>query len=96
MPNFASTAIKKVTSRKDQRQYWVNEESLYRYIPVAEFVEAFKSFHVGRANEQELRTPFDRSKNHAAALMKSKYGASKRELLKACLSREATLMRRDA
>ncbi|XP_030549974.1 ABC transporter G family member 38-like isoform X1 [Rhodamnia argentea] len=88
--------LQEVTSRKDQRQYWVSEESLYRYIPVAEFVEAFKSFHVGRANEQELRTPFDRSKNHAAALAKSKYGASKRELLKACLSREATLMRRDA
>ncbi|KAL3745058.1 hypothetical protein ACJRO7_014206 [Eucalyptus globulus] len=88
--------LQEVTSRKDQRQYWVKEESLYRYIPVAEFVEAFKSFHVGRANEEELRIPFDRSKNHAAALTKSKYGASKRELLKACLSREATLMKRDA
>ncbi|KAI6681764.1 hypothetical protein NL676_035645 [Syzygium grande] len=88
--------LQEVTSRKDQRQYWVNEESLYHYIPVAEFVEAFKSFHVGRANEEELKTPFDRSKNHAAALTKSKYGASKRELLKACLSREATLMKRDA
>ncbi|KAF8032639.1 hypothetical protein BT93_D1534 [Corymbia citriodora subsp. variegata] len=88
--------LQEVTSRKDQRQYWVDEESLYRYIPVAEFVEAFKSFHVGRANEEELRTPFNRSKNHAAALTKSKYGASKRELLKACLSREATLMKRNA
>ncbi|KAF8034418.1 hypothetical protein BT93_C0656 [Corymbia citriodora subsp. variegata] len=88
--------LQEVTSRKDQRQYWVKEESQYRYIPVAEFVEAFKSFHVGRANEEELRTPFDRSKNHAAALTKTKYGASKRELFKACMSREATLMKRDA
>lgn len=63
---------------------------------MSEFAESFKSFHVGRAIQRELATPFDKSKSHPAALTKSKYGASKKELLKACLAREFTLMKRMA
>lgn len=61
-----------------------------------EFAETFKSFHVGRDIQRELATPFDRSKSHPAALTKSKYGTNNKELLKACLDREFTLMKRMA
>uniref|UniRef100_A0A2N9FTW1 ABC transporter domain-containing protein n=1 Tax=Fagus sylvatica TaxID=28930 RepID=A0A2N9FTW1_FAGSY len=88
--------LQEVTSRKDQRQYWVNEELPYHYVSVNEFAEAFKSFHVGRAIQRELVTPFNRSKNHPASLTRSKYGASMKELMKACFSREVTLMKRKA
>uniref|UniRef100_A0A7N2L0M7 ABC transporter domain-containing protein n=1 Tax=Quercus lobata TaxID=97700 RepID=A0A7N2L0M7_QUELO len=83
-----------VTSRKDQRQYWVNEEQPYHYVSVNKFAEAFKSFHVGRSIQRELATPFNRSKSHPAILTRSKYGANMKELMKACFSREVILMKR--
>lgn len=68
----------------------------YRYVPVKKFAEAFKSFHVGRAMLNELAVPFDKSKSHPAALTTSKYGVSKKELLKAQIDREILLMKRNS
>ncbi|XP_078438732.1 pleiotropic drug resistance protein TUR2-like [Wolffia australiana] len=88
--------LQEVTSRKDQEQYWARKDQSYRFIPVKEFAEAFKSFHVGRKIEEELSTPFDRCRNHPAALTKSKFGVSKMELLRACFDREWLLMKRNS
>ncbi|XP_058112145.1 pleiotropic drug resistance protein TUR2-like [Magnolia sinica] len=88
--------LQEVTSRKDQQQYWARGDEPYRYIPVKEFADAFQSFHVGRKIGEELSTPFDKSKSHPAALTTSEYGISKKELLKACVSRELLLMKRNS
>ncbi|ONK80704.1 uncharacterized protein A4U43_C01F20830 [Asparagus officinalis] len=88
--------ILKVTSRKDQQQYWARRDEPYRFIPVKEFADAFQSFHVGRRLAEELSTPFDKSKNHPAALTTSRFGTGKREIFKACLSREFLLMKRNS
>ncbi|XP_074572219.1 ABC transporter G family member 39-like [Curcuma longa] len=88
--------LQEVTSRKDQHQYWANKGEPYRYIPVNEFAEAFQSFHIGRKLGEELGVEFDRQRNHPAALATSKYGISKMELLKACISREWLLMKRNS
>ncbi|XP_043709772.1 pleiotropic drug resistance protein 1-like isoform X1 [Telopea speciosissima] len=88
--------IWQVTSRKDQEQYWAHKDKPYRFIPVKEFVEAFHSFHVGRRVADELATPFDKSKSHPSALTTDKYGVSKKEILKACISRELLLMKRNS
>ncbi|XP_010925283.1 ABC transporter G family member 39 isoform X2 [Elaeis guineensis] len=88
--------LQEVTSRKDQHQYWARKDEPYRYISVNEFSEAFQSFHIGRKLGEELGAPFDRSRNHPAALTTSKYGISKMELLKACMSREWLLMKRNS
>ncbi|KAF5934759.1 hypothetical protein HYC85_025888 [Camellia sinensis] len=88
--------LQEVTSREDQKQYWVNEDTPYRYISVNEFAEAFQSFHIGKAIRHELLTPFDRSKCHPAALVRSKYATNRFELLSACLSRECILMKRNS
>ncbi|KAJ0971263.1 hypothetical protein J5N97_019222 [Dioscorea zingiberensis] len=88
--------LQEVTSKKDQRQYWNRADEPYRFIPVKEFADAFHSFHVGRRLEYELSVPFDRSKNHPAALTTSRYGISKKELLKACIAREYLLMKRNS
>jgi len=45
---------------------------------------------------EELSTPFDKSKNHPAALTTSRYGINKMELLKACFAREYLLMKRNS
>uniref|UniRef100_A0A453GL75 ABC transporter domain-containing protein n=1 Tax=Aegilops tauschii subsp. strangulata TaxID=200361 RepID=A0A453GL75_AEGTS len=88
--------LQEVTSRKDQRQYWIHSDETYRYVAVKNFAEAFQSFHVGQAIRSELSVPFDKSRSHPAALKTSKYGASMKELLKANINREMLLMRRNS
>jgi len=63
---------------------------------VKEFASAFQSFHVGRAIANELAIPFDKSKNHPAALTTSRYGVSAWELFKANIYREMLLMKRNS
>lgn len=86
----------KVTSKKDQEQYWVRRDEPFHFISAREFSEAFQSFHVGLKLYDELSVPFDKSKGHPAALTTNKYGVGKMELLKACASREYLLMKRNA
>ncbi|KAL9233903.1 hypothetical protein vseg_008838 [Gypsophila vaccaria] len=87
--------LQEVTSRKDQEQYWGRTNEPYSFVTVKEFVEAFKTFHVGRQSAQELAAPYDKSKSHPAALTTEEFGLSKMELFKACLSRETLLMKRN-
>ncbi|CAA7407938.1 unnamed protein product [Spirodela intermedia] len=88
--------LQEVTSRKDQGQYWARHGEPYRFVPVNDFTESFKAFHVGKDMTKELAVPFDRTKSHPAALTTSKYGVSKKELLKACIERELLLMKRNS
>ncbi|KAK1576082.1 hypothetical protein Q3G72_010784 [Acer saccharum] len=88
--------LQEVTSRKDQQQYWAHQNEPYRFVTVKEFAEAFQSFHVGRKLSDELGTPFDKKKSHPAALTTKNYGVGKKELLKACISREFLLMKRNS
>ncbi|RYQ94578.1 hypothetical protein Ahy_B08g089516 isoform A [Arachis hypogaea] len=88
--------LQEVTSRKDQEQYWANKDEPYTFISVREFADAFQSFHIGRKLGDELATPFDKTKGHPAVLTKNKYGVSKKELLRACVSREFLLMKRNS
>ncbi|KAI3455370.1 hypothetical protein Pfo_012033 [Paulownia fortunei] len=88
--------LQEITSKKDQQQYWAHHDKPYRYITVKEFAEVFKSYETGRNLVAELAIPFDKSKSHPAALATEKYGVSKKELLKACASRELLLMKRNS
>ena len=85
-----------MTSRKDQEQYWETKDKPYNFVTSKEFAEAFLSFHIGQKLGDELGTPFDKSKAHTAALTKKRYGVSKKELFKACVSREYLLMKRNS
>ncbi|KAH7846555.1 hypothetical protein Vadar_015347 [Vaccinium darrowii] len=88
--------LQEVTSRKDQEQYWARRDEPYGFVSVKEFAEAFQSFHVGRKLDDELSIPFDKAKSHPAALTTNKYGVSKKQLLKALISREYLLMKRNS
>ncbi|KAF8393290.1 hypothetical protein HHK36_021531 [Tetracentron sinense] len=88
--------LQEVTSKKDQKQYWARNDEPYSFVPVKEFAEAFQSFHVGRKVGDELAIPFDKTKSHPAALTTKKYGVNRIELLKACISRELLLMKRNS
>jgi hypothetical protein len=91
-----SEYIEKVTSRKDQEQYWYRHDRPYCFVPVKQFSGAFHSFHMGRSIQDELSEPFDRNRSHPAALATSKFGVSRMELLKATIDRELLLMKRNA
>ncbi|XP_030526171.1 pleiotropic drug resistance protein 1-like isoform X2 [Rhodamnia argentea] len=88
--------LQEVTSRNDQHQYWVRKDEPYTFVTVREFAEAFQSFHVGRKLGDELSTPFDKSENHPAALTTKRFGVGMKDLLKACISREYLLMKRNS
>uniref|UniRef100_A0ACD5Z8H8 Uncharacterized protein n=1 Tax=Avena sativa TaxID=4498 RepID=A0ACD5Z8H8_AVESA len=88
--------LQEVTSKKDQQQYWYNDQETYRYVSVPEFAERFKSFHIGHQMLNELKNPFEKSKTHPAALTTNKYGQSTKESLKAVMSREVLLMKRNS
>jgi hypothetical protein len=88
--------LQEVTSKKDQQQYWYLNQEQYRYVSVLEFAERFKSFHVGQQMLKELQVPYEKSKAHPAALTTRKYGLSSWESLKAVMSREHLLMKRNS
>ncbi|XP_047316976.1 ABC transporter G family member 35-like [Impatiens glandulifera] len=88
--------LQEVTSRKDQEQYWADRNRQYRYIPVSEFAQRFKNFHVGVRIQNELSVPFDRAQNHKAALVFNRYSVPKMELLKACFDKEWLLIKRNS
>ncbi|KAL1810495.1 hypothetical protein ACET3Z_027485 [Daucus carota] len=88
--------LQEVTSKKDQRQYWVHRNEPHRFITAREFSEAFQSFHVGQRLGTDLATTFDKTKNHPAALTTDKYGVNKTELLKALTARELLLIKRNS
>lgn len=85
-----------MTSRKDQEQYWAQKEKPYSFVTSDEFAEALQSFHIGRELGDELAIPFDKSKGNPASLTTKKYGVSKKELYKACMSRQILLMKRNS
>lgn len=86
---------KQVTSRKDQEQYWRDRSTPYRYVPVSEFANRFKRFHVGLQLENDLSVPYDKTQSHKAALVFKKYTISNRKLLKANIDKEWLLIKRN-
>jgi ABC-type multidrug transport system ATPase subunit/ABC-type multidrug transport system permease subunit len=84
-----------VTSKKDQEQYWYDQGRPYQYVPVAELANAFRDFRVGKELDEQLSTPFDKSRSHPAALVNTKYALSSWNILKACVEREALLIKRN-
>lgn len=88
--------LQEVISKKDQQQYWSVPDCPYQYIPVVKFAEAFRSFHVGKGLSEELARPYDRRRNHPAALSTSRYGLGKLDLLKIIFSWQMLLMKRNS
>lgn len=85
-----------VTSKRDQWQYWADKDKHYRFVTAKEFAESFRSFHVGQRLMADLAIPFDKTESHPAALTTEHNGVSRKDILKACASRELLLMRRNS
>ncbi|KAI3455483.1 hypothetical protein Pfo_012146 [Paulownia fortunei] len=88
--------LQEVTSEKDQEQYWADRRKAYKYVPVGEFAERFKHFHVGMQLQDELSVPYDKDQSHKAALVYDKYLVPRRLLLKANFDKEWLLIKRNS
>ncbi|GLJ08411.1 hypothetical protein SUGI_0088210 [Cryptomeria japonica] len=88
--------LQEVTSAKDQQQYWANKTTPYRFVSVKEFANMFKTFHVGSYLSNELSIPYDKQKNHKAALVLNRHSVPKTEIFKACFEREWLLFKRNS
>lgn len=84
--------LQEVTSRKDQAQYWSNPSKPYSFVPVCEMVAAYKESEYWKEVQYAISSPSHTCSK--AALAKTKYAISKKELLKACFSRELLLLGR--
>ncbi|XP_031397820.1 pleiotropic drug resistance protein 3-like isoform X2 [Punica granatum] len=88
--------LQEVLSRKDQAQYWCRSDILYSYISVDQFCEMFRKSYMGQNLQDGLSVAYDRSQSHEVALSFSTYSLSKKEIFKACMSRELLLMKRNS
>ncbi|XAR61468.1 Sulfate-transporting ATPase [Bertholletia excelsa] len=88
--------LQEVISRKDQAQYWNREDQPYRYVSVEDFQNIFENFYGGQRLDEELSQPISKSDFNKKALSFNIYSLRKWELLKACMSREWLLMKRNS
>ncbi|KAK4479596.1 hypothetical protein RD792_015114 [Penstemon davidsonii] len=88
--------LQEVTSKKDQEQYWVDGSEQYKYIPVGEFANRFKNFHVGVRLQEELSVSYDKKQGHKSALFYEKYLVPSKVLLKANFDKEWLLIKRNS
>ncbi|XP_039012083.1 pleiotropic drug resistance protein 3-like [Hibiscus syriacus] len=88
--------LQEVLSKKDQAQYWYRIDEPYSFVSVDNFMVAFKKFHAGQKQNEELCTPFNKRESHKSALSFKIYSLGKLELFKACMAREWLLMKRNS
>ncbi|KAG2591321.1 ABC transporter G family member 38-like [Panicum virgatum] len=88
--------LQEVTSKKDQEQYWIQNEKPYHYVSVPDFVSKFKKFHMGKSLKKQLSVPFHKRKIHKSALVFSEQSVPTLELLKTSWSKEWLLMKRNS
>ncbi|KAG8053220.1 hypothetical protein GUJ93_ZPchr0001g29933 [Zizania palustris] len=88
--------LQEVLSKKDQQQYWCHYDYPYQFVSVSKFSEAFKTFVIGKRLHGELAIPYNRNRNHPAALSTSNYGVRRLELLKSNFQWQRLLMKRNS
>lgn len=84
-----------VISRKDQAQYWFHSSQPYHHISVEKFVESFKAHYLGKKLSRELSQPRSLLRTCKCALSFTKYSLSRKQLFRACTSREWLLVKRN-
>ncbi|CAL4958575.1 unnamed protein product [Urochloa decumbens] len=88
--------LQEVLSKKDQQQYWCHYDYPYQFVSVSKFAEAFKTFIIGKRLHEELAVPYNRHRNHPAALCTPSYGVKRLELLKSNYQWQRLLMKRNS
>ncbi|XXG90712.1 hypothetical protein AAC387_Pa12g2411 [Persea americana] len=87
--------LHEVISRKDQAQYWFHPDRPYHHVSVEQFAESFKVHHLGQKLLEELSQPLSLLRSCKCALSFSKYSLCRKQLFRACISREWLLVKRN-
>ncbi|XP_051202814.1 ABC transporter G family member 45 [Lolium perenne] len=87
--------LQEVTSKMDQKQYWIRDENKYQYRIIEKFAESFRSSYLPQlVEDNHCRS------NNTGKGKEIKTSASRRistwNTFKACLSREVLLMKRNS
>ncbi|XP_047086516.1 ABC transporter G family member 45 isoform X1 [Lolium rigidum] len=87
--------LQEVTSKMDQKQYWIRDENKYQYRTIEKFAESFRSSYLPQlVEDNHCRS------NNTGKGKEIKTSASRRistwNTFKACLSREVLLMKRNS
>jgi hypothetical protein len=92
---FLHLTIDQVTSKMDQKQYWVGDESKYQYHSIQNFAAAFRTSYLPRLAEDKLWSLNNTEKNKVVQVNASRR-ISRWNIFKACFSREVLLFKRNS
>ncbi|XP_037427075.1 ABC transporter G family member 45-like isoform X2 [Triticum dicoccoides] len=86
--------LQEVTSKMDQKQYWIGEQHMYHYHSIEKFVVSFHSSYLPRLVQDNLLLPNSNIVN--GEVVKTGSGLSRWNIFKACFSREVLLLKRNS
>ncbi|VAI26081.1 unnamed protein product [Triticum turgidum subsp. durum] len=86
--------LQEVTSKMDQKQYWIGDQHRYHYHSIENFAESFRSSYLPRLVQDKLLVP--NSSRVKSAEVKTRLGMSRWNIFKACFSREVLLLKRNS
>ncbi|CAM0911760.1 unnamed protein product [Alopecurus aequalis] len=87
--------LQEVTSKMDQKQYWIGDENKYQYRSIEKFAESFSSSYLPRLVEDNLCKSNNTGKGKEIKTCAS-HRISTWNTFKACFSREVLLMKRNS
>ncbi|KAF7050978.1 hypothetical protein CFC21_059267 [Triticum aestivum] len=85
--------LQEVTSKMDQRQYWIGDENVYQYWPIENIAEFFYSSYLPRLAENNMT---NNRGNDREIKTNANHGISRWNIFKACFSREVLLLKRNS
>jgi len=85
-----------VTSKKDQEQYWARKDQPLHICHCQRIYWGISIIHCGTKDCRWVFHPIWQTRNHPAALATKQYGVGMLDLIKANLSREYLIMKRNS
>ncbi|VAI86748.1 unnamed protein product [Triticum turgidum subsp. durum] len=87
--------LQEVTSKMDQKQYWIGDENKYQYRSIEKFAESFHSSYLPRTAKDDLCGTNNTGKRKEIITSATRR-ISRWNIFKACFSREVLLLKRNS
>ncbi|XP_044983003.1 ABC transporter G family member 45-like [Hordeum vulgare subsp. vulgare] len=87
--------LQEVTSKMDQKQYWMGDENKYQYRPIEKFVESFHSSYLPQLIEDNHYMTNNTRENKVIKTSET-HRISRWDIFKACFLREVLLLKRNS
>ncbi|EMS49680.1 ABC transporter G family member 38 [Triticum urartu] len=87
--------LQEVTSKMDQKQYWIGDENKYQYRSIEKFAESFRSSYLPQPAKDDLCKTNNTGKGKEIITSATRR-ISRWNIFKACFSREVLLLKRNS